>query len=124
VSSQQSRGARGGCPIGSLVGQLAERDDRARATLAVSLDRWEGHLAAGLARMRDMGELRPDIDPARLATATMASLQGGLLLTQARRDPEQLRAALDGAMSMLRGATDTDARTAPRAERRWPSSSI
>ncbi|MGI8429802.1 MAG: TetR/AcrR family transcriptional regulator [Solirubrobacteraceae bacterium] len=104
VSFQEVGEARGGCPIGSLVGQLAERDDTARAALAASLDRWEGHLADGLARMHARGELAPRVDPSRLATATMASLQGGLLLTQARRDPVQLRTALDGAMSMLRTA--------------------
>ena len=47
------------------------------------------------------GELRGDADPERLATATMASLQGGLLLSQVRRDPGQLRAALDAALAYL-----------------------
>jgi hypothetical protein len=32
----------------------------------------------------------------------MAALQGGLLLTQVRRDPEQLRIALDAARTVLR----------------------
>jgi hypothetical protein len=32
----------------------------------------------------------------------MASIQGGLLLTQVRRDPRQLRIALDGARNNLR----------------------
>jgi len=35
-------------------------------------------------------------------TATMASLQGGLLLTQVRRDPNRLRIALDAARNNLR----------------------
>jgi hypothetical protein len=54
--------------------------------------------------MQQRGKLRPDANPGRLATATMASLQGGLLLTQARRDPGQLRVALDGALTMLRAS--------------------
>lgn len=62
--------------------------------------------------MHACGELRSNVDPAPLATATMASLQGGLLLAPARRDPEQLRVALDGAMAMLRGASDLDRRAA------------
>jgi len=41
--------------------------------------------------MRSLGKLRKDADSAVLATATMASIQGGLLLTQVRRDPQQLR---------------------------------
>ena len=45
-----------------------------------------------------------DADPAALATATMASIQGGLLLTQVRRDPRQLRIALNAARNNLRVA--------------------
>jgi TetR/AcrR family transcriptional regulator, transcriptional repressor for nem operon len=41
-------------------------------------------------------------DPARLATATLAAIQGGLVLTQTRRDPQQLRIALDAAYAYLR----------------------
>jgi len=52
--------------------------------------------------MRTRGKLRKDADPAALATATMASIQGGLLLTQIRRDPRQFRIALDAARNNLR----------------------
>src|SRR5439155_1699789 len=58
----------------------------------------------GLTRMRTSGKLRKDADPAALATATMASIQGGLLLTQVRRDPRQLRSALNAARNNLRVA--------------------
>jgi hypothetical protein len=52
--------------------------------------------------MKVRGKLRNDADPAVLASATMASIQGGLLLTQVRRDPRQLRIALDAARANLR----------------------
>jgi TetR/AcrR family transcriptional regulator, transcriptional repressor for nem operon len=102
VQLQVDRQARGGCPIGSLAGQLAERDAGARAAIAAGLGRWETHLREGLARMKARGKLRDDADPAELATATMAGIQGGLLLTQVRRDPRQLRIALDAARANLR----------------------
>jgi AcrR family transcriptional regulator len=102
VAFQEHRQARGGCPIGSLAGQLAERDPQARTAIAAGLERWETHLRDGLTRMKTRGQLRKDADPAALATATMASLQGGLLLTQVRRDPTQLRIALDAARAHLR----------------------
>jgi AcrR family transcriptional regulator len=102
VSFQEERQARGGCPIGSLAGQLAERDPLARTAIADGLERWETHLRDGLARMKTRGKFRKDADPAALATATMASLQGGLLLTQVRRDPQQLRIALAAARTNLR----------------------
>lgn len=101
VALQEQRGATGGCPIGSLVGQLAERDEQTRAALASGFERWEEPLVAGLARMQDRGELRPDASIQTLADITMAAIQGGLLLTQVRRDPEQLRRALDGARAVL-----------------------
>jgi len=104
VQHQTDRQACGGCPIGSLAGQLAESDPDARAAIAAGLERWEGHLRDGLTRMRTRGKLRKDADPVALATATMASIQGGLLLTQVRRDPHQLRIALDAARNNLRAA--------------------
>lgn len=104
VDLQRERQARGGCPIGSLAGQLAETDPLAREAIAAGLGRWEGFLRRGLERMRDRGDLPPSSDPGALATSTMAALQGGLLLTQVRRDPEQLRMALDGARTVLRSA--------------------
>jgi TetR/AcrR family transcriptional regulator, transcriptional repressor for nem operon len=104
VELQREREARGGCPIGSLAGQLAERDPQARAAIADGLGRWEARLREGLTTMRERGKLAPEANPAKLATATMAALQGGLLLTQVRRDPEQLRIALDGSRTLLQAS--------------------
>jgi AcrR family transcriptional regulator len=101
VQLQVDRQACGGCPIGSLAGQLAERDTGSRVAIAAGFERWETHLRDGLVRMKERGKLRTDADPAALATATMASIQGGLLLTQVRRDPHQLRIALDAARANL-----------------------
>jgi AcrR family transcriptional regulator len=92
---------RGGCPIANLVGQLGERDDELLAVLATGFDRWQASICEGLAAMVVSGELRPDTDVAWLAETTLASLQGGLALTQARRDPQALRRALDGALALI-----------------------
>jgi AcrR family transcriptional regulator len=101
VSIQQARGARGGCPIGSLAGQIAERDEGVRLALGDGLDRWEAPIREGLERMAARGELGPDADPGALAQRTLAAVQGGLVLTQIRRDPNQLRSALDGALEAI-----------------------
>jgi hypothetical protein len=57
---------------------------------------------AGFLRMHALGRLAPEADPRQLALATLAALQGGLLLAQVQRDPEPLAAGLD-AMLMLIG---------------------
>jgi TetR/AcrR family transcriptional regulator, transcriptional repressor for nem operon len=115
VTLQVERQGCGGCPIGSLVPQLAETNEPARAELAVSFDRWERHLRQGLLAMRARGALRADADIEALVTATMAAIQGGLVLTQARRDPAQLARALDAAYAHLQaqGADPTPARSVP-----------
>ena len=102
VQLQVDRHAVGGCPIGSLAGELAETDELARAELAAGFERWEAPLRRGLEQMRAEDKLRRNADPARLATATLAAIEGGLVLTQTRRDPQQLRTALDAAYAYLR----------------------
>jgi TetR/AcrR family transcriptional regulator, transcriptional repressor for nem operon len=105
VAVQVERQAHGGCPIGSLAGQLAEHDDDARLALADGFERWEDGLRDGLETMAARGELRNDANPTLLAKQTLAALQGGLILTQVRRDPDQLRAAADAALALIRAAT-------------------
>jgi TetR/AcrR family transcriptional regulator, transcriptional repressor for nem operon len=101
VELQVERQACGGCPIGSLVPQLAESDEHARLALADSFARWETRLQDGLSEMQHRGKLAASADTHRLATATMAAIQGGLLLTQTKRDPHQLTVALDAAYAHL-----------------------
>ena len=102
VQLQVQRHAVGGCPIGSLAGELAEKDELTRAELAGGFERWEAPLRQGLEQMQAEGKLRRNAGPARLVTATLAAIQGGLVLTQTRRDAQQLRIALDAAYVYLR----------------------
>ena len=102
VAIQTERGARGGCPLGSLAGQIAERDPQARLAIAAGLDRWQGEIEAALLRLQATGRIDAGADCADLARSTLGLIQGGLLLTQVRRDPGQLRAALDDALDLLR----------------------
>jgi TetR/AcrR family transcriptional repressor of nem operon len=102
VELQVTAGARGGCPVGSLVGQLAEADEQTRNVLADAFARWEEPLRRGLHSMQERGKLDRRAQPDRLATATLATIQGGLVLTQSRRDPGQLAVAVEAAYAHLR----------------------
>jgi TetR/AcrR family transcriptional repressor of nem operon len=86
---------RGGCPIGTLAGELAEVDPEAREDIAAGFARWEEALGAGIRAMHGRGELPAEVDPDRLALALLAAHQGGLVLTQVRREVTPLEAALD-----------------------------
>lgn len=90
------------CPIGALAAELAGTDEQLREALVAAFDRWAGHLAVGLATLRDRGELKPDADLDRLAKTTIAALQGGLLLARTYRDVGLVEAMLDAAYANLR----------------------
>ena len=107
VAIQRKLHCKGGCPIGTLAGELAETDPDARADLAAGFARWEGAIAQGIEAMHARGELPASVDPHRLALALLAAHQGGLVLTQVRREPSPLEAALDAMIGyvaeLLRG---------------------
>ena len=102
IDLQERRHCAGGCPIGSIAAEIADDDPRARADLAAGFERWEAPIRAGLARMRDRGDLRPDTDTDALALALLVALQGGLLLTQTRRDTAPLRVGIDTVLDHIR----------------------
>jgi TetR/AcrR family transcriptional regulator, transcriptional repressor for nem operon len=93
-----------GCPIASLAGQLADHDEQTRLILADGMDRWEEGLRSGLEAMLSRGELKPDADPAALANQSLVVLQGGLLLTQVRRDVAQMQLAADTVLELISAA--------------------
>lgn len=100
ISITEDAGCQGGCPLGSLGSELAERDHLARDDVAAGCGRWEAAIRACLYSMRDRGQLIPAADPDQLATAMLAALQGGLLLAQIERNTRPLAAALDVMISL------------------------
>jgi TetR/AcrR family transcriptional repressor of nem operon len=102
VVAQAARGSgRGGCPLGSLGGQLAETDAQARSQIAEGFGRWSDGLRSGLRELDAAGRLRPGLDPDALAVTLLASLQGGLLLAQVQRDTRPLATALDTFLGLI-----------------------
>ncbi|MGI5454593.1 TetR/AcrR family transcriptional regulator [Streptomyces sp. CA-249302] len=99
VDHQRRIQCRGGCPIGSLGGEVAESNPHARFAVASAFLRWEEAIRTGLRAMSDRGEL--DADPDDLALAVLAALQGGLLLTQLQRQVKPLEVALDAMLDHI-----------------------
>jgi AcrR family transcriptional regulator len=110
VEHQRRLGCRGGCPIGALGAEVAETDAAARVAAARGLRRWEERIRDGLRAMHARGELPASTDPEDLALATLAALQGGLLLTQLQRDTRPLEVTLDAMLDRIEGLTELAAR--------------
>jgi TetR/AcrR family transcriptional regulator, transcriptional repressor for nem operon len=101
VTTTRATQAAGGCPLGSLVGELADQSEPARRVLAQCFAEWQSYLSDGLDAMRDNGELAAQADPAELALALLSALQGGLLMAQATRSAHPLELALDMALQHM-----------------------
>lgn len=107
------RDALKGCKVGRMTQDPQVREDpallapvaRAFAQVHVS---WVKVLREAVA----VGELRPDLDPERLAHALMAVIQGGYVLAIAQQDPAPFDDARAGALDLLRAAAPP-APTAP-----------
>ena len=106
VDHQRRLGCRGGCPIGALGAEVAETDATARRVAARALRRWEARIRDGLQVMHARGDLPAGTDPEQLALATLAALQGGLLMTQLERDTKPLEAALDAMLDRIQALAD------------------
>ena len=101
VDVVRSLGCAGGCPIGSMANELAEIDPLARAQLARSFAQWENVIHDGLTVIATRGELPDGTDIDQVALAMLAAIQGGLLLSQVRRNTAPLEAAVDTMIEYL-----------------------
>ncbi|OCB25642.1 TetR family transcriptional regulator [Mycobacterium malmoense] len=102
VNLVRGLGCAGGCPIGSMANELSESDPVARAQLARSFAQWENMIHDSLVAVAARGELADGTDIERVALAMLAGIQGGLLLSQVRRDTAPLEAAVDTMIEHLR----------------------
>ena len=100
TATRATQGA-GGCPLGSLVGELADQSEPARRVLAQCFADWQSYLSRGFEAMRDNGELAAQADPAELALTLMSALQGGLLMAQATRSARPVELALNMALQHM-----------------------
>lgn len=103
-----------GCPLGSIAGEVVDQGEPLRLSAADAFNRWQSAWAEALEAMRRSGQLEEAADPAALAEAVLATIQGGYLLSSVRRDVRPMRGALDAAMHHLRSYSPVDARAGPR----------
>jgi AcrR family transcriptional regulator len=101
VAANRSVGRIGGCPIGSLANELAGQSDDVRSLLEASFEAWSGAIEAGLSLMQARGRIIASADTASIATAVLAAIQGGILLSKTARSSKPLEVALDMALGHI-----------------------
>ena len=100
VESTRREHCGGGCPLGSLVSELAETP-RPRAALAAGFERWHGVFVSALEGLWADAGLQSRGGLGDLATTLLAALQGGLLLAQTTRSTRPLELVLDAAIDQV-----------------------
>jgi TetR/AcrR family transcriptional regulator, transcriptional repressor for nem operon len=105
---RRERAALRGCPVGRLTMDpdvMADTELRRSVESAFALVR--ERLAAVLDQGRVTGELDPSVDPAAVATALVAVLQGGYVLARAAGSADTYAQAVEGALGLLASRTRT-----------------
>jgi TetR/AcrR family transcriptional repressor of nem operon len=90
----------GGCPLGSLVSELAE-SPRSRALLSEGFARWESQFEQSFEAIRARSKHKSRANLKDLAMMLLTALQGGLLLAQVTRSTRPLELALDAAIEHI-----------------------
>ena len=83
-----------GCPLGALVYQLPRTAQGASKEVAAGMEVWRQLVENGLANMKARGELADEAEPAEIALAVLAAVQGGLLLSKSSKSNRALEIAL------------------------------
>jgi TetR/AcrR family transcriptional regulator, transcriptional repressor for nem operon len=105
ITAAKRTKAKGGCALGSLVGQLAETDPGARTLIASGFDQWAAAIGDGLRSLHAQGKLPSDVDPDDLATTLLATLEGGLLLAQVQRSSRPFEIAINTFLALAAGSS-------------------
>ena len=90
-----------GCPIGRIAAEVAGRHETAQRHVQTAFAAWQELFADLFTRLRARGGLRSEADPAALATALLAALEGGQILSQTRNDSTSLRVAIAAALGYV-----------------------
>jgi AcrR family transcriptional regulator len=93
IDFQTSVGYARSCPVCTIGNDIAEDDSELRDSVVAFLDWSRIELSTFFKRKLDAGELESAAKPLALADLCITVMQGGMLLTKIKRDPESFEAA-------------------------------
>jgi TetR/AcrR family transcriptional repressor of nem operon len=90
-----------GCPLNNLSQEMSRMDEGFHQRIAALYRRWEGGVAAALARGQQRGLVDPAVNVHDAATFIVASIEGAYSLAKGRQDRAPLMACLAGITRFL-----------------------
>ncbi len=106
-----------GCPLGSLVSELANDSEAARKRLAAGFKIWSDCIERGLTKMRERGALTASANPHELAVALLSAVQGGLLLSKTTQTSRPLEISINMAIANVARHMSSTSERSPRKKR-------
>lgn len=99
-ATHQAENPCAGCFLGNLIVELVEHNPEFRPHLIQVFDEWQQELARLL--WAGHSQLKPEVDPDRLAQQLLSAIEGALLLGRLYNNPERLQHCVDGCRYLLR----------------------
>lgn len=101
-----------GCRLGRLAGEPEVFDAVLHAPLERYFSRVHDLVAGCLREAKALGHLPADLDDSAVATALVAVIQGGFVISRSRGDGDEINRATAGAMALLDQLAGTQSLTA------------
>jgi AcrR family transcriptional regulator len=108
-----------GCPLNNLAQEMSPLDEEFRARIAATLEAWTAAFADALARARERGFVRDDVDARRVAAFIVAAVEGSFGAAKNADSVEVLRSNLHVLADFLETLRVTPGTTRPQVVDAW-----
>jgi len=105
----------GGCPIMNTAIETDHAHPRLRKQAQRAMSEWHGLVTRIVEAGLHVGEIRQGVVPKDVATAFIACIEGGVMLTQLYSDPSYLNASRQHLATYVEHELRNDARSGVRA---------
>jgi len=94
VRYHESRNLVGGCIFGNTALEMSDRNETYRDVIHSVFEEWRRRIREVLESAVRSGEMRKDLDPDAMARHIVATVEGGIMVARASRNPADLKACL------------------------------
>ena len=101
MAATNERFATLGCPLGNIVTEMANQDEKIRQALIQMMDQWRFNIRKVLKSDQEKGLIRGDVDCESSSYFILSALEGAMTLTKPYHSPGPYRTALRGLLGYL-----------------------